>query len=130
LDYSYPELKLRAKVSAGTYIRSIAFDLWQAVWTGWYVSYLRRTKIWKLDLNQSNSLWELNKFKFLDEKLLFWEDMFISLDDFNISRINDWLTRNIKLDLASWNYFLEDSGKITNVINYNEGIITPIRKIL
>jgi tRNA pseudouridine55 synthase len=27
LDYSYPELKLRAKVSAGTYIRSIAFDL-------------------------------------------------------------------------------------------------------
>jgi tRNA U55 pseudouridine synthase TruB len=27
LEYNYPELKLRAKVSAGTYIRSIAFDL-------------------------------------------------------------------------------------------------------
>jgi len=27
LEYNYPELKLRAKVSAGTYIRTIACDL-------------------------------------------------------------------------------------------------------
>jgi tRNA U55 pseudouridine synthase TruB len=27
LDYSYPKLLLRAEVSAGTYIRSIASDL-------------------------------------------------------------------------------------------------------
>jgi len=27
LDYNYPEIKIRAKVSAGTYIRSIAYDL-------------------------------------------------------------------------------------------------------
>jgi tRNA U55 pseudouridine synthase TruB len=27
LSYNYPELKVRARVSAGTYIRSIAFDL-------------------------------------------------------------------------------------------------------
>jgi tRNA U55 pseudouridine synthase TruB len=27
LSYNYPEITIRAKVSAGTYIRSIAFDL-------------------------------------------------------------------------------------------------------
>jgi tRNA pseudouridine55 synthase len=27
LDYKFPKLRLKAKVSAGTYIRSIAFDL-------------------------------------------------------------------------------------------------------
>jgi tRNA pseudouridine55 synthase len=27
LSYNYPEVTIRAKVSAGTYVRSIAFDL-------------------------------------------------------------------------------------------------------
>jgi len=27
LDFTYPEVKIRATVSAGTYIRSIAYDL-------------------------------------------------------------------------------------------------------
>jgi len=130
LYYNYPELKLRAKVSAGTYIRSIAYDLWQILWTGGYISYLRRTKIWKLDLNQAYKLDIIDNNNFLDEKVLFWKNKFITLDDFNISRINDWLTRKIKLDLEYWDYFLEKDYKITNIINYKEGIIMPLKRII
>lgn len=45
LDYSYPELRVRAHVSSGTYIRSLAVDIGEALGTGAYCSQLRRTAI-------------------------------------------------------------------------------------
>jgi len=130
LEYSYPEVKIKAKVSAGTYIRSIAYDLWQILWTGGYVSYLRRLKIGNLDLKNANTLEDFDKNNFLNEQELFWINKFIILDEKNISRINDWLTRKLILDLDFWDYFLEKEGEISNIINYNDGIITPLRRIL
>lgn len=51
IDYTYPELKVRAHVSSGTYIRSLAVDIGQALGTGAYCSELRRTRIadWSVD---------------------------------------------------------------------------------
>lgn len=45
LDYSYPELRIRTHVSSGTYIRSLAVDIGEALGTGAYCSVLRRTSI-------------------------------------------------------------------------------------
>ena len=45
LDYSYPEVKIRTHVSSGTYIRSLAVDIGEALETGAYCSQLRRTRI-------------------------------------------------------------------------------------
>lgn len=45
LDYRYPEAKLAADVSSGTYIRSLVEDLGRALGTGAYTTQLRRTKI-------------------------------------------------------------------------------------
>ena len=45
IDYTYPELKIRTHVSSGTYIRSLAVDIGEALGTGAYCSQLRRTKI-------------------------------------------------------------------------------------
>jgi len=45
LKYSWPKLKLRIYCSSGTYIRSLAYDLGQALGCGAYLSQLRRTKI-------------------------------------------------------------------------------------
>ena len=36
ISFAYPDLVLKATVSAGTYIRSIAVDLWEIIWTWWY----------------------------------------------------------------------------------------------
>ena len=51
LDYSWPELKIRAHVSSGTYIRTLAEDIGSALGVGAYCRELRRTKIadWSVD---------------------------------------------------------------------------------
>lgn len=55
IEYSYPELHIRAHVSSGTYIRSLAQDIGGALGTGAYCSQLRRTKIadWSVENAQS-----------------------------------------------------------------------------
>jgi tRNA pseudouridine55 synthase len=45
INYDYPEAKLTADVSSGTYIRSLAEDLGKALGTGAYATALRRTLI-------------------------------------------------------------------------------------
>lgn len=44
-NYQYPKLCITARVSSGTYIRSLAEDTGQKLGTGAYLSSLRRTKI-------------------------------------------------------------------------------------
>jgi tRNA pseudouridine55 synthase len=45
LEYNYPTLKIRAHVSSGTYIRTLAEDIGQTLGTGAYTVVLRRTKV-------------------------------------------------------------------------------------
>ena len=45
VDYSYPELRVRAHVSSGTYIRTLSQDIGAALGTGAYCIELRRTKV-------------------------------------------------------------------------------------
>jgi len=51
LDYTYPEVKIRVHVSSGTYIRSLAVDIGEALGTGAYCTALRRTRIadWQVE---------------------------------------------------------------------------------
>ena len=44
-EYNYPEVKLIAEVSSGTYIRTLVEDLGKALGTGAYTTQLRRTTI-------------------------------------------------------------------------------------
>lgn len=45
LDYGWPILKIRCKVSSGTYIRALAEDIGEALGTGAYLTELRRTQV-------------------------------------------------------------------------------------
>lgn len=45
LDYQWPELKIRCKVSSGTYIRTLGEDIGKALGVGGYLTALRRTQI-------------------------------------------------------------------------------------
>lgn len=53
LDYDYPTLKIRAHVSSGTYIRTLAEDIGRALGCGAYTTELRRTKVGKFDVEQA-----------------------------------------------------------------------------
>lgn len=56
IDYTYPELKISAHVSSGTYIRTLARDIGKALGTGAYCTQLRRTSIDKWDVNKAQTL--------------------------------------------------------------------------
>ncbi len=50
IDYSYPDLRIRTHVSSGTYIRSLAQDIGEALGTGAYCSELRRVTIGEMTI--------------------------------------------------------------------------------
>ena len=52
-DYSYPEACFTARVSSGTYIRSLVEDIGKSLATGAYMSDLRRTKVGDFTLDNS-----------------------------------------------------------------------------
>ncbi len=56
LDYAYPLLKVRAHVSSGTYLRSLAVDIGEALNTGAYCQELRRTQIADWQVSQAQKL--------------------------------------------------------------------------
>jgi tRNA pseudouridine55 synthase len=55
-NYKFPILKIRTKVSSGTYIRSLARDIGNILGCGAYLLNLRRTKIGKYDVKDSSDL--------------------------------------------------------------------------
>jgi tRNA pseudouridine55 synthase len=60
VDYNYPEVKLVAEVSSGTYIRTLVEDLGQFLNTGAYTTDLRRTKIGGFDLRRAKPVKEFD----------------------------------------------------------------------
>jgi tRNA U55 pseudouridine synthase TruB len=131
LDFSYPTAFIKATVSAGTYIRSIAFDLWKLLWTGWYITKLRRIKIGSLDINLWQSLDYFDESKFLDIKELFKKKQFISLDYKILEKINNWLKVSWKFDFKIWeDLFIYSNNEITNIVEYDGESLIPKRKIL
>ena len=133
LDFSYPELFLKAEVSAWTYIRSIAFDLWKILWIWAYITYLRRTKIWNLSLKDSQKLEEFSEEKNLSLKKIFPNKKIISLPEKIIQRMNNWLETFYKFEnnLIENNeeFFVWDENKITNIVKYENWILKAKRKI-
>jgi tRNA pseudouridine55 synthase len=59
LEYNYPNLKLRAHVSSGTYIRTLAEDIGKELGVGAYCTDLRRTNIGHRTLDDVDAKFQL-----------------------------------------------------------------------
>lgn len=129
LDYSYPRASLYAKVSSWTYIRSIANDLWNILWTWGYITDLRRVKIWDLDISDAILLNEFKRDKKLLIKDLFvWKD-FISLEADIHKKINNWIRVGWNFDFKiNKELFVLTNDEITNIVLYDWEYLIPIRK--
>ncbi|HLR49956.1 MAG TPA: tRNA pseudouridine(55) synthase TruB [Candidatus Sphingobacterium stercoripullorum] len=60
--FALPEIDFRVVCSKGTYIRSLAHDFGKAVQSGGYLTALRRTKIGSFDVENSQSLEEIEAY--------------------------------------------------------------------
>lgn len=131
LEFSYPKAKILAKVSSGTYIRSIANDLWKIIWSWAYVTELRRIFIWDLDVKFSQDLENFEEEKKLDLKEIFKNKNFETLNENILKKINNWLP-------VFWEFpfekdseiFAFDGENITNIIFYDGEKLLPKRKII
>jgi len=56
LEYEYPMLKIRAHVSSGTYIRTLAEDIGKDLKTGAYTFALRRTRVGEYDVADAEKI--------------------------------------------------------------------------
>lgn len=56
LDYEYPYIRIRTHVGSGTYIRSLAVDIGQALGTGAYCLELRRTRIADMSIEAAQTV--------------------------------------------------------------------------
>lgn len=56
VSYSYPEVRLRAHVSSGTYIRTLAEDIGKRLGTGAYCLELRRTKVGRWTIEEAQPI--------------------------------------------------------------------------
>lgn len=56
INYNYPELSIRVRVSSGTYVRSLAADIGEALGTGAYCKQLRRTAVHSWHVEEAKTL--------------------------------------------------------------------------
>ena len=61
IEYTWPELRCRAHVSSGTYIRTLAEDIGLALGVGGYCSQLRRTEVGEFRIAQAKAVESLTK---------------------------------------------------------------------
>ena len=59
LDYKYPELRVRCKVSSGTYIRALGEEIGRKLGVEAYLTELRRTKVGDYRVEEAKTLAEL-----------------------------------------------------------------------
>jgi len=130
VDFNYPSLSLRAEVSAWTYIRSIASDLWSILWTGWYITKLRRTKIGDLAIDLWNKIDDLENIKALKVEDLFKNKKFIQLEEDILVKINNWLKIKGKFDfIKNEDLFVHQNWIVTNIVRYDWNILFAVRKM-
>lgn len=130
ISYSYPDLVLKATVSAWTYIRSIAVDLWEIIWTWWYIKTLRRTQIWHLWLDKAISIDDLEKWTCLNDRELFPNNLFIELGESDLKAINNWWFIETDLCLEeNKDYFVLQNWLVSNIVKFEDNLIKPVRKI-
>ncbi|MBW7954511.1 tRNA pseudouridine(55) synthase TruB [Candidatus Gracilibacteria bacterium] len=130
ISYNYPEIHLKALVSAGTYIRAIARDLGELLQTGGYITFLRRTKIGNLDLSLSQTLDNFLSINFLKEENIFDKSKFLKLEENELFELNNGRVIK-KIDFIGEDgiYFVKNERDITNIIEKEGLIIKPLRKI-
>jgi len=124
LNFSYPEVKLRATVSAWSYIRTLWNDLWYEIGLWWYLTYLRRVSMSWLSVDDSQWLDDFDENSYVDIKSLFSKFEFIELTEAEILDISWWKFIPKKDYMNdSEQYFVIDNWELVSVVEVRGDII-------
>jgi len=130
-EFSYPVLKVEILVSAWTYIRSIAHDLWELLWTGWYLSSLRRTQVGHLDISLAVNVDSVSETDVIDIQDMFPENIFLFEDEEVYKRLSDGQRVWGEYDFPeNENIFLFDGSVIRYIVEYKASVLHPRKKVV
>jgi tRNA U55 pseudouridine synthase TruB len=118
-------------VSAGTYIRSIAHDLGQILWTWGYLSALRRTKVWHLDITEATTLEALSAESTLDIQKIFPDRVYDFSDEAVYARLQNG--QRVAGDFSfpkNQDVFLSHDTKIRYIVEYKDYVLHPRKKVI
>jgi len=130
LEYSFPTISIEATVSAGTYIRVLAENIWKELWLGWYVTLLHRSKIWKIDEKISHKLDNITKDDFIDEENLFPEFSKIEVDYQTLQDIKNWKELEFNELEENKKYFIVYDNKKESLVEIRDSKARIIRNWL
>lgn len=114
IDFKFPTVTLEMTVSAGTYIRTIAEDIWKSLWLNWYTISLHRSKIWNIDESKSHHLtssWAIveGSLNSIPYSALFPDFKEIILNEENIQKISSGIILDNNFWLIEWQkYFIKN----------------------
>lgn len=131
ISYTYPELIVDFTVSAGTYIRSIAYDLWKALNAGGYLSALRRTWVGKLTEDMLQSVEDISIEDSFPIEKIFGSKIYNFSDETILRRLSDG--QRVRWEFGfpeNENIFLSTNNVIRYVVEYRDGVIHPRKKIV
>lgn len=130
LSFAYPVLELEVSVSAGTYIRSIAHNLWNILGTWGYLSALRRTKVGNIDITDATSLEQLDASQSIPLESVLWEKIHLFQDELVYKRL--WDGQRVKWEFLlpqNTEILLFDGNMVRYIVEYKNGVIHPRKKI-
>ncbi len=131
ISFEYPKLVAEFTVSAGTYIRSIAFDLGEKLWAGWYLCNLRRTWVGKLTEDMLQNLDDISAENTLWVEQIFGDKIFHFDDEVVLKRLSDGQRVWWEYDFPeNENIFLSDGDMIRYVVEYKDSVLHPRKKIV
>lgn len=131
VSFEYPKLIVEMTVSAGTYIRSIAHDLWMILNTWGYLSWLRRTWVWELTEDILQKLDVISPENTLPVDQIFTDKIFLFTDEQVLKRLSDWQRVWGEYNFPeNQNIFLSDGDVIRYVVEYKDSVLHPRKKIV
>ncbi len=94
INFIDQELRFEVRVSSGTYIRSLAYDLGTKLSTYGALKSLRRTKIEEYSILNAKTIENVNEMDLIDHKVLFMDYPKVQLNDYLIKLVKN----GVKLD--------------------------------
>ena len=128
LSYVWPRIECEITVSHGTYIRSIARDMGEILWTGGYLEKLERIFLWHLSLLTDREWIQHNDILYAP---ISHEEVFPDITLIHLSAEEKAHLRTGSTPIATWEknalYFIEYEGEGYGLLEARDGWLFPVK---
>lgn len=129
-EYKFPKITIEATVSAGTYIRVIAENIWKELWLNWYVTHLHRSRIWTIWEELSYNLDNIEIPQYINEEVLFPEFSKIEVSEKELIDIKNWKEIIIDWTIEWKKYFVTHQNIIESLVEIRDSKARILRNWL